>query len=96
MSANRTESIVKKKIRAIQYGVGPIGAAIVRLMREKQAIEVIGAIDSDPAKAGRDLGEVVGARGRALGRAGHGRRRGNAGRIRRRGGPFDVFAPARA
>ena len=53
--------MTRKKIRAIQYGVGPIGAAIVRLMREKQAIEVIGAIDKDPAKAGRDLGEVVGA-----------------------------------
>ena len=52
---------MRKKIRAIQYGVGPIGAAIVRLMREKQAIEVIGAIDSDPAKAGWDLGEVAGA-----------------------------------
>jgi 2,4-diaminopentanoate dehydrogenase len=51
----------KKKIRAIQYGVGPIGAAIVRLLREKHAIEVIGAIDTDPAKAGRDLGEIVGA-----------------------------------
>ena len=52
---------MKKKIRAIQYGVGPIGAALVRLMREKQALEVIGAIDNDPLKAGRDLGEVVGA-----------------------------------
>jgi len=52
---------VKKKIRAIQYGVGPIGASIVKLMREKQAIEIIGAIDLDPAKAGRDLGEVAGA-----------------------------------
>src|SRR5437899_4019346 len=55
------ELIVRKKIRAIQYGVGPIGAAIVRLLREKQAVEIIGAIDTDPAKAGRDLGEVVGA-----------------------------------
>jgi 4-hydroxy-tetrahydrodipicolinate reductase len=55
------ESIVKKKIRAVQYGVGPIGAAIVRLMREKQAIEIVGAIDTDPAKAGRDLGELAGA-----------------------------------
>lgn len=54
-------ALKKKKIRAIQFGVGPIGAAIVRLLREKQAIEVIGAIDTDPAKAGRDLGEVVGA-----------------------------------
>jgi hypothetical protein len=52
---------VKKKIRAIQYGVGPIGASIARLMREKQAIEICGAIDTDPGKAGRDLGEVVGA-----------------------------------
>lgn len=52
---------MKKKIRVIQYGVGPIGAALVRLMREKQALELIGAIDIDPAKAGRDLGEVVGA-----------------------------------
>src|SRR5215831_4429515 len=30
-------------------------------MREKQAIEIVGAIDMDSAKAGRDLGEVVGA-----------------------------------
>ncbi len=52
---------MKKKIRAIQYGVGPIGASLVRLMREKQAIEVIGAIDTNPALAGRDLGEVIGA-----------------------------------
>lgn len=52
---------MKKKVRVVQYGVGPIGAAIVRLMREKQALEIVGAIDKDPAKAGKDLGEVVGA-----------------------------------
>ena len=52
---------MKKKIRAIQYGIGPIGASILKLMREKEAIEIIGAIDSDPAKVGKDLGEVVGA-----------------------------------
>ena len=52
---------VKKKIRAIQYGIGSIGAAILKLMREKEAIEIIGAIDNDPAKIGKDLGEVVGA-----------------------------------
>lgn len=51
---------MKKKIRAVQFGVGPIGAAIVRLMRQKQAIEIIGAIDTDPAKAGQDLGDLVG------------------------------------
>jgi 2,4-diaminopentanoate dehydrogenase len=57
----KLENDLKKRIRAIQYGVGPIGASIARLMREKQAIEIIGAIDTDPAKVGRDLGEVVGA-----------------------------------
>ena len=30
-------------------------------MRQKSALEITGAIDSDPAKAGRDLGEVAGA-----------------------------------
>jgi hypothetical protein len=55
------ETAVKKKIRAIQYGIGPIGASILKLMREKEAIEIIGAIDNDPAKVGKDLGEVVGA-----------------------------------
>jgi 4-hydroxy-tetrahydrodipicolinate reductase len=52
---------VKKKIRAIQYGIGPIGASILKLMREKDAIEIMGAIDNDPSKIGKDLGEVVGA-----------------------------------
>ncbi len=35
---------MKKKIRAVQYGVGPIGAAIVRLMWEKESIEIIGPL----------------------------------------------------
>ncbi|MGC1998683.1 MAG: hypothetical protein WA658_02430, partial [Candidatus Acidiferrales bacterium] len=52
---------MKKKIRVVQYGVGPIGASIVRLMRQKNSLEIVGAIDKDPPKAGRDLGEVVGA-----------------------------------
>lgn len=52
---------MKKKIRVVQYGVGPIGASIARLMRQKEALEIVGAIDKDPAKAGRDLGEIAGA-----------------------------------
>src|SRR5512141_745719 len=54
------------KIRVIQYGVGPIGAGMVRLMAQKPEINIIGAIDIDPHKAGRDLGEVAGV-GRELG-----------------------------
>jgi len=52
---------VKRKIRAIQYGIGPIGVSIVKLLREKQSVEIVGAIDTDPAKVGKDLGEVAGA-----------------------------------
>jgi len=52
---------VKKKIRAIQYGIGPIGTSMVKLLREKESIDIVGAIDKDPGKVGRDLGEVVGA-----------------------------------
>jgi 4-hydroxy-tetrahydrodipicolinate reductase len=52
---------VKKKIRVLQFGVGPIGASVVRLVRQKAALEIVAAVDNDPAKAGRDLGDVVGA-----------------------------------
>ena len=52
---------MRKKIRVVQFGVGPIGASIVRLMRQKASLEIVGAIDRDPAKAGRDLGELIAA-----------------------------------
>jgi 2,4-diaminopentanoate dehydrogenase len=61
LQENRSETAVKKKIRAIQYGIGPIGASIVKLLREKESIDIVGAIDSDPAKIGKDLSEIVGA-----------------------------------
>lgn len=51
---------MQKKIRVIQYGIGPIGASIVRLLKQKPSIEIVGAIDTDPKKAGQDLGAVVG------------------------------------
>ncbi len=55
-----------KKIRVIQYGVGPIGAGMVRLMLTKPELQIVGAIDVDPKKAGKDLGTVAGA-GREIG-----------------------------
>jgi 4-hydroxy-tetrahydrodipicolinate reductase len=48
-----------RKIKAIIYGAGTVGQLMTRLMLEK-GVEVTGAIDSDPKKAGRDLGEVAG------------------------------------
>jgi 4-hydroxy-tetrahydrodipicolinate reductase len=46
-------------------GLGPIGAGVVRQVAERKGFRIVGAADIDPAKAGRDLGEVA-AVGRAL------------------------------
>jgi len=58
--------MMNRQIRVIQYGLGPIGASIVRLMLEKPSLRIVGAVDIDPEKAGKDLGVVAGA-GRELG-----------------------------
>ena len=52
-------------IQVLQYGLGPIGAAALRIVAERPALHVVGAVDVDPDKVGRDVGEVVGL-GRAL------------------------------
>ena len=52
---------MSKKIRVIQYGVGPIGAGVVRLMLQKPNLEIVGALDVDPEKVGKELGHVAGA-----------------------------------
>ncbi len=47
-------------ITVIQYGIGPIGAEIARLLFTKPWVRVVGAVDIDPNKIGKDLGEVIG------------------------------------
>ncbi|MFC1998947.1 dihydrodipicolinate reductase [Chloroflexota bacterium] len=49
-----------EKIKAIQYGCGPIGCAVAKLANSRNNIELIGAVDVDPNKVGKDLGEVMG------------------------------------
>jgi hypothetical protein len=53
-------------ISVAQYGIGPIGAEIARLLLSKPWVRVTGAVDIDPAKIGKDLGEVIGL-GREVG-----------------------------
>jgi hypothetical protein len=47
-------------IRVMHFGLGPIGAAIVTQVAKRPGFKIVGAIDIDPAKVGRDLGDVVG------------------------------------
>jgi len=49
-----------RPIRAVQFGLGPIGQACVRELVGRAGVELVGGIDVDPEKAGRDLGEVCG------------------------------------
>jgi len=53
-------------IRVIQYGLGPIGCAVARHVVERAGLELVGGVDIDPAKVGKDVGEVIGL-GRPLG-----------------------------
>ncbi len=52
-------------IKVLHVGLGPIGAAVVRQVASRRGLKIVGAVDIDPAKAGRDLGDVAGV-GRAL------------------------------
>jgi 4-hydroxy-tetrahydrodipicolinate reductase len=47
-------------IRVMHFGLGPIGAAIVKQVATRPGFKIVGGIDIDPAKVGRDLGDVVG------------------------------------
>jgi 4-hydroxy-tetrahydrodipicolinate reductase len=48
------------RLRAVSYGLGPIGLGIARLAHRRAGIELVGAIDIDPQKIGRDLGDLIG------------------------------------
>jgi 4-hydroxy-tetrahydrodipicolinate reductase len=63
---NVEKYLEQDKIRTIHFGIGSIGAATVRACLSNPEIEIVGAIDAQPGKAGRDLGEVTGA-GHSLG-----------------------------
>jgi 2,4-diaminopentanoate dehydrogenase len=47
-------------IRVMHFGLGPVGAAVVRQVAQRSGFTSIGGIDVDPMKVGRDLGEVAG------------------------------------
>ena len=52
-------------IRVMFMGLGPIGCAVVKQVAARKGFKIVGAIDVDPAKVGKDLGEVAGV-GRKL------------------------------
>jgi 4-hydroxy-tetrahydrodipicolinate reductase len=47
-------------IRVMHFGLGPIGSAVAKQICGRTGFKVVGAVDIDPAKIGRDIGDVVG------------------------------------
>ncbi len=47
-------------IPVVQIGLGPIGNRITRYLRDNGAFRILGGVDVDTAKQGRDVGELAG------------------------------------
>ncbi|MDB6124788.1 MAG: hypothetical protein JWQ71_3781 [Pedosphaera sp.] len=50
---------MSEKIKIAQYGLGPIGIESLKLAAAKSWVEIVGAVDIDPNKIGKDLGELT-------------------------------------
>ena len=50
----------KHPLRVVQFGLGPIGCAVARLVNERTDLELIGGVDIDPEKTGKDVGTIIG------------------------------------
>jgi hypothetical protein len=46
-------------IRVVLVGLGPIGAAVARQLVERKRFQIVGAVDVDPLKVGKDAGDVM-------------------------------------
>jgi len=47
-------------IKVLHVGLGPIGSGAARQVAARKGMKIVGAVDIDPAKAGRDLGAIAG------------------------------------
>jgi hypothetical protein len=47
-------------INTVHVGIGPLGQKVLRYAVERGCFNIVGAVDPDPEKAGRDLGRLCG------------------------------------
>jgi hypothetical protein len=46
-------------VRVLVYGLGPIGVMVARQLAARDGFRIVGAVDVDPAKVGRDVAEIA-------------------------------------
>ena len=47
-------------VRALLYGLGPIGILVARQLATRDGFRIVAAVDIDPAKVGHDVAEIAG------------------------------------
>jgi 2,4-diaminopentanoate dehydrogenase len=47
-------------IKVLHFGLGPIGIGVVKQVAQRKGFKIVGAVDIDPGKVGKDLGEIAG------------------------------------
>src|SRR4030095_5132731 len=57
--------IIAAMVRVMSVGLGPIGALVARQIASRRGFRIVAAVDVDPQKVDRDLGDVIDA-GRTL------------------------------
>ena len=57
---NGKEGSEMKPVRVVSYGIGVIGRRLANHLLSKEGVEIVGAVDINPAILGKDLGEVLG------------------------------------
>ncbi len=48
-----------KTLKIVQYGLGPIGLGIVEVLLTRPSVQLVGAIDIDKNKVGKDVGQFL-------------------------------------
>ena len=49
-----------KKIKVIQVGLGPLGQKVAKYIKQREGIELVGAVDINPELNGKPLSEITG------------------------------------
>jgi len=62
MSRPYTRERNAKMIEIVHVGIGPLGQMMVRSAASRGGFRIVGAVDTDPGKIGKDLGELCGVK----------------------------------